>query len=96
MKKILLACLCAALCRSGEAQNVSVTVKVLSDRVAISPFIYGRNNSLSGDPGSPVPAASWQLYKDAGLNFFRENGGNRPDQIQLAAFTETVIICSLC
>ena len=76
MKNILITCLCAALCRVGAGQNVQVTVKVLSNRIAISPYIYGRNNSLSDDPGSPVSAVNWQLYKDAGLNFFRENGGN--------------------
>ncbi len=40
------------------------------------PLIYGRNGSLSDDPANPISAATWQLYKDAGVNFFRENGGN--------------------
>jgi hypothetical protein len=68
----LLLCLYAAL----NAQNVQVTVNVFNNRKAVSPYIYGRNNSLSDDPGSPVSANNWQLYKDAGVNFFRENGGN--------------------
>ena len=76
MKNILLSCLCIVLCVISEGQNVQINVKVLSNRIPISPFIYGRNNSLSDDPGSPVSATNWQLYTDAGLRFFRENGGN--------------------
>src|SRR5215467_440210 len=59
-----------------NAQNVQVSVSIFKNRKAISPYIYGRNNSLSDDPGSPVSATNWQLYKEAGINFFRENGGN--------------------
>ncbi len=71
------ACLLLLFIYTGlMAQNVQVTVDPLSNRKPVSPFIYGRNNSLSDDPSSPVSAVSWQLYKDAGLNFYRENGGN--------------------
>lgn len=59
-----------------NAQNVQVTVKIFDNRKAVSPYIYGRNNSITDFIGNPVPANTWQLYKDAGLNFFRENGGN--------------------
>jgi len=59
-----------------NAQNVNVSVNIFQNRKTVSPYIYGRNNSLSDDPGSPVSATNWQLYKDAGVNFFRENGGN--------------------
>jgi hypothetical protein len=58
------------------AQNVQINVDLQTGRRVVSPYIYGRNGSLSDDPGSPVSAGNWQLYKDAGLNFFRENGGN--------------------
>jgi hypothetical protein len=58
------------------AQNVQVNVDLLSGRKAVSPYIYGRNGSLSDDPAHPLSAGVWQLYKDAGVNFFRENGGN--------------------
>jgi len=58
------------------AQNVQVTVDPQSNRRPVSPFIYGRNNSVSDDPSNPTSAATWQFYKDAGLNFYRENGGN--------------------
>src|SRR5581483_10094158 len=59
-----------------NAQNVQVTVNIFKNRKTVSPYIYGRNNSLSDDPASPVSATNWQLYKDAGIHFFRENGGN--------------------
>lgn len=61
---------------SSCAQTVQITVNTQKGRTAVSPYLYGRNNSLSADPSSPVSAATWQLYKDAGVNFFRENGGN--------------------
>lgn len=58
------------------AQNVQVSVSVFNNRKAVSPYIYGRNNSLSDNSANPVSTTNWQLYKDAGVNFFRENGGN--------------------
>lgn len=60
----------------SPAQTVQITVLTQNNRTPVSPYIYGRNNSLSDDPSSPVSAATWQQYKDAGVNFFRENGGN--------------------
>src|SRR5882724_7758766 len=85
----LFLCVHAAL----NAQNVQVTVDILHKK-AVSPYIYGRNtiygqnNSLSDDPANPVPAATWQQYKDAGVNFFRENGGNN-----LKKLTPTSLYC---
>ena len=61
---------------SPYAQTVQITIHTQNNRTPVSPYLYGRNKSLSSDPSSPVTAANWQLYKDAGLNFFRENGGN--------------------
>lgn len=61
---------------SSFAQSVQITVNTQKNRNAVSPLLYGRNNSLSDDPSNPVSAATWQLYKDAGVRFFRENGGN--------------------
>lgn len=58
------------------AQNVQINIDPQSGRRTVSPYIYGRNGSLSDDPGSPLATSAWQLYKDAGVNFFRENGGN--------------------
>ena len=42
----------------------------------ISPYIFGRNNSLSDKRSEPTSAAAWQKYRDAGITLFRENGGN--------------------
>lgn len=41
----------------------------------VSPYIYGRNNSLSGNPGSGF-TPEWTRLKDARVRFFREGGGN--------------------
>src|SRR5262245_17346447 len=43
---------------------------------AVSPYLYGRNNSLSDNPGSPLSAGAWLKLNDAGITFLRENGGN--------------------
>ena len=49
------------------AQDVSVTVNATVNKIKVSPYIYGRNNTFD------QPA---QFYKDAGLRFARMNGGN--------------------
>jgi hypothetical protein len=76
MRKTAVSLLLLLIYSALSAQHVQVTVDLQSDRKAVSPFIYGRNNSVSDDPSNPTSAATWQLYKDAGLNFSRENGGN--------------------
>ncbi|HEY6902378.1 MAG TPA: glycoside hydrolase family 44 protein [Puia sp.] len=76
MKKAVMSSLFVFLYSGLWAQDVQVTVDPQSGRKPVSPYIYGRNGSVSDDPSSPTSAATWQLYKDAGLNFTRENGGN--------------------
>jgi hypothetical protein len=76
MKQFFLTGLSLCLCVALNAQNVQVNVKIFNNRKPVSPYIYGRNNSITDFIGNPVSASNWQLYKDAGLNFFRENGGN--------------------
>lgn len=49
------------------SQNVAITVNATQNKRAVSPYIYGRNNTFD------KPA---QFYKDAGLRFSRMNGGN--------------------
>jgi hypothetical protein len=60
----------------GVSQTVTLSVDPTQGKTAISPWIYGRNNNVSDNPSKPTSAANWQLYKDAGLRMFRENGGN--------------------
>jgi len=76
MKRIAVSLLTAFTYSAIAAQNVQVIVDPQTSRRKVSPFIYGRNGSVSDDPSNPTSAATWQLYKDAGLNFSRENGGN--------------------
>lgn len=76
MKQFFLTTLLLCLYIALNAQNVQVSVKIFNNRKAVSPYIYGRNNSITDFIGNPVSANNWQLYKDAGVNFFRENGGN--------------------
>ena len=58
------------------SQTINITVNAAQGHRPISPWIYGRNNSLSDQPSNPVSAANLQKYRDAGLRMFRENGGN--------------------
>jgi len=58
------------------AQTVTIQIDAKQDILKISPYIYGRNNSLSDNPSSPLTPAKWQFYKDAGVTMFREGGGN--------------------
>ena len=56
--------------------GAEITVDASEGRKPISPYIYGKNNSLSDNPSSPISAASWERFRQAGLKMFRENGGN--------------------
>jgi hypothetical protein len=64
---ILLAGLVCNAAFTVSAQDVTITVNATQGKRAVSPYIYGRNNSFD----KPV-----QFYKDAGLRFSRMNGGN--------------------
>lgn len=55
--------------------QVTVTVDLSKPTHPVSPYLYGRNNSLSGNPGSGF-TPEWTKYRDAGVRFFREGGGN--------------------
>ena len=55
--------------------QITVTVDLSEDTHVVSPYLYGRNNSLSGNPGSGF-TPEWTRLKDARVRFFRESGGN--------------------
>ena len=55
------------------SQTVHISVDVKQNRKQVSPYIYGKNNSLSG---SPLSEAEWRRLRDAGIKLFRENSGN--------------------
>ncbi len=77
MKKLcLFASLLLLVFREGEAQNITVQVNANQGRMPVSPYIFGRNNNLSDNPAKPTAAENIDLYKEAGLRFARENGGN--------------------
>lgn len=77
MNKLILSGLILLLCAgSAKAQNISIQVNANEGRIPVSPFIFGRNNNLSDNPASPTSAANISLYREAGLRFARENGGN--------------------
>jgi len=58
------------------SQDVVVTVNATVGKKAVSPYIYGRNNSFSNSFGSASSASDITLFKEAGLRLARENGGN--------------------
>lgn len=55
--------------------QVQVNIDLSKQPHPISPYLYGRNNSLSGNPGSGF-TPEWTRLKDARVRFFREGGGN--------------------
>ena len=66
-KYLLLSLLCCIVINKAFAQDVTITVNATQGRRAVSPYIYGRNNTFD------QPS---QFYKDAGLRLARMNGGN--------------------
>jgi hypothetical protein len=62
---------------SGYIQaQINITVNAAENNIPISPYIYGKNNNLSGNPQNPLNEEEWTLLKDAGVRIYRENGGN--------------------
>lgn len=61
---------------SYSQETVQVNVDITANRKPISPYIYGRNNSLSDNQSQPLSEASWEKLQEAGVKFFREGGGN--------------------
>src|ERR1700741_1864693 len=76
MKKIYVSLVIAFSFQSAIAQTVNINVNANAGKKAISPYIYGRNNNVSDDPSSPTTSSQWKFYREAGLRFSRENGGN--------------------
>lgn len=72
---VLLPLLTPRLLAPLAAQTVQITVDVAADRVAVSPFIYGKNDGV-GSPGAPLDEAGWQRFRDAGVTMLRLHGGN--------------------
>jgi len=77
MKKIyFLSLLFSIGCILTSAQDVNIQVDASSGRKAISPYIYGKNNSLSINEGNPLTESEWQLLRDAGVRLDRNSGNN--------------------
>lgn len=65
------------LCISTITAQVTIKIDAKSELKPISPYIYGRNNSISStNPNFSVADKDWVQIKDAGVTFFRESGGN--------------------
>jgi hypothetical protein len=58
-----------------SAQTVHVSVDAAQDRVAVSPYVYGKNHQTDS-PQNPLSEADWQLVRDAGVRMVRSLGGN--------------------
>jgi hypothetical protein len=64
---LTLSLLCLLGVKNADSQDVTITINPKQDRQAVSPYIYGRNNTFDHSPA---------FYRDAGLRFVRMNGGN--------------------
>jgi hypothetical protein len=79
MKKTFLAIVALILALNQPASSqVTIDINTLAPKKYISPYIYGKNNSLSDKVfgGDPLTAQEWQYLRDLGIKMFRENGGN--------------------
>jgi len=61
---------------AANVSAVEIRIDALAGRKAISPYLYGRNNSLSDDPRKPLSKADWGFLQEAGVRMLRESGGN--------------------
>ncbi|MBN1482265.1 T9SS C-terminal target domain-containing protein [candidate division KSB1 bacterium] len=65
-----------ALILSSPLYGIDIQIDVAGERKPISPYLYGKNNSLSDDPKKPLSNAEWMRIKDSGVNLLRESSGN--------------------
>ena len=56
--------------------QIQITVNPKQEIKKISPCIYGMNGFISYNSTEPTTPQTWQLFKDAGVRFFRESRGN--------------------
>lgn len=75
-KRLFLALMPIFLLQSAKSQDVTIQVNAAEGKLPVSPYIYGRNNNFSDVFGTPTTLSAINLYKEAGLKFARENGGN--------------------
>ena len=62
--------------KAASQTNIEITIDASSTAKPISPWIYGRNNSLSKSASSPTTALQLQRLRDARVTMLREGGGN--------------------
>ncbi len=60
---------------STSAQTVTIGVHAGQERRPVSPYVYGKNDSM-GTPAAPATAGDVQRFRDAGVRMLRMNGGN--------------------
>jgi hypothetical protein len=76
MKKLLFFCLTWFVSGVSNAQ-ITIKIDAKADLKPISPYIYGRNNSVaSTNPTWVFSEKDLVQIRDAGVTFFRESGGN--------------------
>jgi hypothetical protein len=76
MKTHIVAIFAIILSIYSYSQTVNITVDINQNRKSVSPYIYGKNNSLSDNPSKPLSNSDWTKLKDSGIKLFRECGGN--------------------
>ena len=56
--------------------TVNINISPGNSKKLISPFIYGKNNSISAKPNESTNDATWTQIIDAGVTILRESSGN--------------------
>jgi hypothetical protein len=76
MQKIIAVILLCLVPQCLSAQ-IAITIDAAAESRAISPYLYGRNNSFSStDPNGTLKEEDLVRLRDAGVRFFRESSGN--------------------
>ena len=60
--------------------QVNINIDFNQQGKSYSPYIFGKNNSLSDNASKPLANEEWARLKDAGITIFRENGGEAEQQ----------------
>lgn len=62
--------------RGVTQQTATISINTAEENSEISPYIFGKNNSLSDDSDDELTTAEWTRIRDAGIKMYREGGGN--------------------
>ena len=71
----MLLCSFCLIKQKAKAQ-ITINIDFTAGGRSYSPYIFGKNNTLSDNPGKPLSYSDWIRIKDSGITIFNSSGIN--------------------